>query len=199
MLDERLFVALAEAGVHRDAELVGQRLDSLAGPRTFAVVVCAGGIDRLRAGQSRSGRTLCRVEEVDQAVRPVPANLGQRAVVLVPLCVDARVGVVRFLAVADDHDQGARGDTARRGARRWRGAGATARQHGRGGQRDDCGDRPQRCLAGRRYWRVGQERKGLFRRLQCVALRGLDHSGSAARNRARPDFGTALLLVAMAR
>jgi hypothetical protein len=39
VLDECFFVALAEAGVDRDAEFVGERFDGLAGPRTFAVVV----------------------------------------------------------------------------------------------------------------------------------------------------------------
>jgi hypothetical protein len=35
--DKRLFVALAEAGIHRDAKLVGEWCDGLTGPLTFAM------------------------------------------------------------------------------------------------------------------------------------------------------------------
>ena len=53
-VDERLFVTLAEAGVHRDAQSLGEGLHRLAGPLAFTVVVRAGGVDRV--GLASPGR-----------------------------------------------------------------------------------------------------------------------------------------------
>jgi hypothetical protein len=74
MFDELLLVALAEVGVHSDAEPGGQWCDGLPGALALAVVVGAGGIDRGGAGQSRPELVGGRVEQVGQAVGPLPAD-----------------------------------------------------------------------------------------------------------------------------
>src|SRR5947208_411905 len=86
---ERGLVSLAEAAVHRDPQLAGERSHGLAGPGALPLVVGAGREDRLRGGQAWPGKPSRGGEQVRDPVGAAPPTRSQGMSIGPPRLVDA--------------------------------------------------------------------------------------------------------------